>query len=84
MNSFAFKQNLRYGGKLQAMLSETISLADDYMVIKYSTDYEAEDAQDKEFLEDKKKLRKVEHDFSDLLDYTKDVQVVLDENNVNY
>lgn len=84
MNTFAFKKELRYGSKFQAVMTETIQLKDDYVSIKYQNEYETHDHIEHELNDDKSKLRRVSHDFSDDSDFNKDVQVVLDENNFNY
>lgn len=64
MSSFAFKKNLEFGGSIQATLSETIQLVNDHMVISYTSDYDAAPGTDKDYKEDKGKLRRVENDFS--------------------
>lgn len=84
MNSFAFKRNMEFGGSIHATLGETISLVDNHMVIKYQTDYEAAPGTEQDFMDDKKKLRKITHDFSDDSNLNLDSQVVVDENNINY
>lgn len=63
---------MKYGGNLHATLSETIQLVDNHMVIQYTTDYEAAEGTDHHWQEDKKKLRRIKHEFSEDMDLNLD------------
>lgn len=67
------------GSSAQASLSETMALEGDHVVIKYDTEFNGADLNDL-----KKKMRKVQPKFSDESHYMRDVQLVIDENYLNY
>lgn len=81
MGSFSFKRELKYGGHVHSTLGETIQLVGDHVVLSYQNDIEGSE----EVTRAKKKLRRVHtSDFSNDPDYNRDVQIVIDENYLNY
>ena len=79
MSSFAFKKDLALGAVAHSSLSETMNLEGDHVVINYDTEFEGADIN-----ELSKKMRRPVPKFSDESDYMRDVQVVIDENYLNY
>ena len=79
MSSFAFKQQLPMGATATSSLGETMSLVGDHIVINYATEFEGA-----ELNEISKKMRKIKSTFSDDESYMRDLQVVIDENYINY
>lgn len=82
MSSFAFKKDLKHGGKIHSTMGETINLEGDHIIIQYSNDLEAENQE--QVNEVKKNLRKIDSKFSDDAIDMKDIQAVIDENYFNY
>ena len=79
MSSFAFKQKLPMGATATSTLGETMTLEGDHVVINWATEFEGA-----ELGEITKKMRKVKAGFSDEEPYMRDLQVVIDENYINY
>ena len=79
MSSFAFKKDLALGAVAHSSLSETMSLEGDHVVINYDTEFEGADLN-----ELSQKMRRPKPKFSDESHYMRDVQVVIDENYINY
>ena len=79
MSSFAFKKDLPMGATAHSSLSETMNLQGDHVVINYETEF-----QGAELNEIQKKMRKIRGGFSDEEAYMRDLQVVIDENYINY
>ena len=79
MSSFAFKKDLALGAVAHSSLSETMSLEGDHVVINYDTEFEGADLG-----ELTQKMRRPQPKFSDETHYMRDVQVVTDENYINY
>ena len=61
MQSFAFKRDLKYGSAIRHTLGETISLVGDHIVLAYSNDLEG----NKEVIDTKQHLRRIDTAFSD-------------------
>lgn len=79
MSSFAFKKDLPMGATAHSSLAETMAIEGDHVVINYDTEFEGADLN-----ELSQKMRKIKPKFSDESHYMRDVQVVIDENYVNY
>ena len=79
MASFAFKQKLPMGATATSSLGETMSLQGDHIVINYATEFEGAELNDIS-----KRMRKIKAGFSDEEPYMRDLQVVIDENYINY
>jgi hypothetical protein len=79
MSSFAFKKDLPMGATAHSSLSETMALEGDHVIISYDTDFEGADLN-----ELSQKMRRIKPRFSDESHYMRDVQVVIDENYLNY
>lgn len=94
ISSFAYRKNISLpfgdiseeldsvvGSKAVAhySLARKIRLTEDYMEVDFKTEYEGRDLADIE-----NKLRKVSPEFQQSNEHNKDVQVVIDENQVNY
>jgi hypothetical protein len=69
MNTFAFKRDLKFGSSVTHRLGETISLQGDHLVFAYSNDLEG----NKEVLDSKKNLRRIDVAFSEDDKHMKDV-----------
>lgn len=79
MSSFAFKQRLPLGTTAHSSLSETMQLVDDHIVISFDTEIEGPD-----MAELTQKVRHIQPKFSDDNKLMRDLQVVIDENYINY
>jgi len=79
MSSFAFKKDLPMGATAHSSLSETMNLQGDHVVINYETEFQGAELNDIQ-----KKMRKIRGGFSDEEAYMRDLQVVIDENYINY
>jgi len=79
MKSFAFKQEVSYGTVAHSTLSETMALEGDHIAISFDTVFEGPD-----LTELKDRMRAIEPKFSDDGEHMRDVQVVVDENYINY
>ena len=80
MASFAFKKKLVLGSTAHSSLSETMQLVDDHVVISFDTDFDG----GPDLTEVKQKTRHTKTKFSDSNEAMRDLQVVIDENYVNY
>jgi len=79
MNSFAFKQELHHGNVAHSTLSETMALEGDHITVTFDTTFEGPDLKDV-----KKQMREINPAYSDDGEHMRDVQVVIDENYINY
>jgi len=79
MNSFVFKQELHHGNVAHSTLSETMALEGDHVTVTFDTTFEGPDLK-----EVKKQMREVNPAYSDDGEHMRDVQVVIDENYLNY
>ena len=79
MQSFAFKKEISNNASAHSTLSETMSLDENHVLISYHTDFDGVDLNDL-----KKKVRKINPTFSNEPKFMKDVQMVVDENYINY
>jgi len=79
MQSFAFKKEINNNSSAHSTLSETMSLDENHLLLSYHTDFEGKDLN---LL--KKSVRKVNPTFSNEPKFMKDVQMVVDENYINY
>lgn len=78
MSSFAFKKELG-DGRAHSSLSEALSLDDDNVLVSYHTEFEGDDLRAL-----KSSLRAVKPEFSEEADFKRDVQMVYDENYLNW
>lgn len=79
MKSFAFKQEVNYNTVAHSSLSETMALEGDHITISFDTLFEGPDLD-----QVKSQMRSVDPVFSDEGEHMRDIQVVLDENLINY
>lgn len=79
MNSFAFKQEIQHGNVAHSTLSETMALEGDHVTVTFDTTFEGPNLK-----EVKKQMREVNPTYSDEGEHMRDVQVVVDENYLNY
>ena len=79
MQTFAFKKEINSNAAAHSTLSETMNLEDDHVVISYRTEFEGVDLEPV-----KGKMRKVDPAFSNEPAFMKDVQMLVDENYLNY
>lgn len=79
MQSFAFKKEIKQNASAHSSLSETMSLTEDHAMISYLTEFEGADLENL-----KRKMRKIETEFSEEPAFQRDVQIVTDENYLNY
>lgn len=88
MSSFAFKKDIQFNEKVgkalgkstaHSSLSETMTLTSDHIIVNYMTEYEGRDLQKLS-----KSMRRIKPQFSEDPEHQRDVQIVLDENYINY
>lgn len=79
MKTFAFKKEITNNAAAHSTLSETMSLDESHALISYHTEFEGKDLKDM-----KKSMRKINTEFSDEPKFMKDMQMVVDENYLNY
>merc|ERR1719183_2629247 len=80
MSSFAFKKEWAFSkGAAHSSLSETMALKGDHIVVSYMTEFEGKDLNTLS-----RKMRHTRPEFSTDQEFMRDVQVVIDENYVNY
>lgn len=79
MSSFKFKKNLAFGKAASSSLAESMKLQGDHVMLSWLTEYEGKDLANVA-----KKLRKIKPKFEEHKNFQKDIQVVLDENYINY
>ena len=81
MASFAFKQELAHGSTAHATLSETMGLDGDHVVISYTTVFEGPGFDRSSTA---RQMRTVDAEYSNEANFMRDVQVLVDENYLNY
>jgi len=88
MATFAFKKDIKLNDaigevlgskKAHSSLSEQMKLEDDHIIINYTTEFEGADLRDTS-----RSMRSINPKFSDEPEHQRDVQVVIDENQINY
>lgn len=79
MSSFAFKRNMAFGTSAHSSLSETMQLRGDHVEISYLTEFNGKDLDNL-----KQKMRRINPQFIDEAQFMRDVQVIIDENYLNY
>lgn len=79
MQSFAFKKTISDTSTAHSSLSETMSLDGDALLISYLNEFEGTNLDPI-----KAQMRKIKTEFSNEPAFMKDVQIVVDENYLNY
>lgn len=79
MQTFAFKKEINENAAAHSSLSETMNLDDDHVYISYHTEFEGKDLEPI-----KGKMRKVDTAYSNEPAFMKDIQMLVDENYLNY
>ena len=80
MSSFAFKQEIGNDASTSSSLSETMQIDGDHVVINYETTFQGP----RDIADIKEKFRVISPEFSNDAQHMRDVQVVMDENYLNY